>query len=260
MEQQSSASRVLRVPSPWTVVLLGFYHEHAIVLVMLIALAPIGVLIGVGADNLPEWAQLALVIGTVVLISGSARHYVAAPLTRLFKRLFASKVRVAYLRSFREDDSYAARDQLGPILGCIGRLTTVHNPDYIQGLTDVDGHSQQEDAWFAWLELGEILGDGLAAVKLEDARWQEDVLEILRTSDLAVIDLTEASDNLIWELTRALEILPGNRVLTLCRQGTAAPEHAPRPIEYETSLKGRYRLRSELRRRLAAVASQQEST
>jgi len=252
MEKTSSSSSVLAEPRPWTVLLLGIYHEQAIVLILVVSLAPIGVLF-VWQEILPGWAELALVVLSLILLSGVARHYVAAPFTRLLKRWFASRVRVVYFRSFRQDASREARDHLGPILGCIGHLTTVHNDDYIQGLTPVEGHSNHEDLLFAWLELGEILSDGLDAVKLKDAHWRENVLEILRKSDLVIIDMTEATENVAWECARALEVLPTNRVVLLYRAGTSRPQSTPDAIEYDTSIRGRYRLRHALRHRLSAI-------
>lgn len=252
MEKIPSSSSVLVEPKPWTVLLLGIYHEQAIVLILVISLAPIGVLF-IWREILPGWAELALMVLSLILISGVARHHLAAPFTRLLKRWFASRVRVVYFRSFRQDASHEARDHLGPILGCIGCLTTVHNTAYVQGLTPVEGHSDHDDLWFAWLELGEILSDGLEAVKLEDAHWRENVLEILRKSDLAIIDLTEATENVAWEFARALEVLPANRVVPLYRAGTSRPQNAPHALEYDTAIRGRYRLRQALRRRLSAI-------
>ena len=252
MEKQPlPASRTFNVPRPWSVTVLGTYHEHAVVLTILIALIPIGVIV-VGRDHLHGFAELGLTVLALFLMAGGARHFVVAPVTRWVKPLVVGPLAVIYFRSFRQDQSYAARDMIAPILGCIGSLTTIHNPSYIQGLTGTEGHDQSEDAWFAWLELGEILSDGLAAITCEGDRWQQEVQHRLTTTDLAIIDVTVDSDNVAWELDQALIHLPKERVITICASGTEAATEMD-CISYELSPKGRNRFRRALKQRLSAI-------
>ena len=241
----------LRTPKPWSVILLGRYHEHAVLLAILISLIPIGVIV-VGRDHLHGLVALGLIALAVFLISGMARHWVLAPFTRWLKRLVVGSFRVIYFRSFREDQSYAARDTIAPILGCIGNLSTIHNPTYIQGLTAAEGHDQHDDSWFAWLELGEILSDGLAAIKCDGDSWQQEVQRQLAQADLAVIDVTVGSDNVAWELSQARAWLPEDRVIAICAAGSEAAREME-CIAYELSPKGRNQFRRALKMKLSAI-------
>ena len=237
---------------------LGFYHENSILLIIVTAAVPIVVLGVVGPDVLPGIVELLLVGLALALMSGGARHFVLAPLTRLLKSWLTHSFRVIYFRSFDEHHSYNARDNLGPILGCMGRLSTVHNPQYIQGLVPVEGHSEEEESWFAWLELGEILSDGLTAPKFADDEWKDGVQKLLRTSDLAVIDVTGGSNNVEWELGKARASLPPDRVILLRESDSdpgAVPEDAADAIVYDTSRRGRSKLRRALAARLSQISS-----
>ena len=233
--------------------MLGRYHEYAIVPIVLISLIPIGILFA-GRDHLHGFVELGLTALALLLITGGARHYLLAPFTRWLKRHVVGSFDVIYFRSFREDQSYAARDMIAPILGCIGNLTTIHNPTYIQGLTGAQGHDQSEDSWFAWLELGEILSDGLAAINCEGDTWKEEVRRRLAQADLAVIDVTVSSDNVAWERNQALASLPEDRVI-LIRAADAGDSEIVDCIRYELSAKGRNHFRHELKQRLAAIKS-----
>ena len=220
-------------------------------LTILIALLPIGVIL-IGRDHLHGFVELGLTVLALLLIAGGARHFVLAPITRWVKRLAVGPLAVIYFRSFRDDQSYAARDMVAPILGCIGNLTTIHNPTYIQGLTGTEGQDQSEDSWFAWLELGEILSDGLAAIKCEGDTWQQEVQQQLALADLAIIDMTVRSDNVSWELDQALAHLPQDRVIAICSADAGVSTEMD-CIAYELSTKGRNRFRRALRKRLSAI-------
>jgi len=254
-EDHTPPRRPLAVPRPWTVLALGALHEHAVVAIVLVASAPIVVLIVADPDTLPDWVQLVLVGLALALISGYGRHLVLAPLTRLLKRRLTGTFRILYFRSFATDRSHAARDHLGPILGCVGTLTTVHDPGYIQGLTPTEGHSHDEQSWLAWLEIGEVLSDALTAPRFTAETWRAGVLELLQSSDLVAIDVTGASDNVAWELTRAREALPPERVIVLRAEGDEPGVAADGALVYETSPRGRWRLRRALARRLRAIAT-----
>ena len=251
-----NSQRNLKTPWPGSVLLLGIFHEHAILLVLLISFAPIIALIAAGPDALPGVMELALVGLSILLISGLARHGVVVPITRFLKRKFAGSAHVAYFRSFENSESHKARDVISPILGCIGRLTTVHNADYIQGLSGVDGHDQSDDTLFAWLETGEVLSDGLDTIKSDDHTWKSAVTELLQRVDLAVIDLSLTGKNIDWELEQTRRALPRDRIIKIAAQGSLDAGQSPDVIEYETSLKGRYELRRALRKRLASIGSE----
>ena len=243
--------RKLNIPRPWSVILLGRYHEYAIVPIILISLVPIGILY-FGKDHLHGFVELGLIVLALLMFNGGARHYLLAPFTRWLKRHVVGSFRVIYFRSFREDQSNAARDNIAPILGCIGSLTTIHNPTYIQGLTGTEGHDQSEDSWFAWLELGEILSDGLAAITCEGDTWKQEVQRQLAQVDLAVIDVSVGSDNVAWELSEALSFLSEDRVIAIRTAGAESPEELD-CIEYELSPKGRNQFRRALKKRLSAI-------
>jgi hypothetical protein len=137
----------------------------------------------------------------------------------------------------------------------MGTLTTVHDREFIQGLSRIEGHSEHEDLWFAWLEIGEILSDALEAPRLTDETWREGVLALLRRTDLVVIDVSRAGENLLWELERAHEVLPPERVVVLRAVGAEAPLEVDGAIEYELSRGGRWHLRRTLHGRLVEVAA-----
>jgi hypothetical protein len=251
----NTSSRRLAAPKPWTVMILGVFHEHAVIAIILIGLAPLVALKVIGPDELPGLVELALVGLALLLMSGGARHFVLAPLLRVLKPWLTHSFHVLYFRSFEERSSHSARDNISPILGCMGKLTTVHNPQYIQGLTPVDGHSHDEDSWFAWLELGEILSDGLATPKFADDEWQDGVRALLRESDAVVIDVTGGSSNVDWELEQARATLPSDRVILLRASDAPVSTETGNVIEYEASTRGRYRLRRALVRRLRNISS-----
>ncbi len=240
-------------PRPWTVIGLGLFHENAAILILVVGFVPIAFLIAARnqLSGLPVF--LLVTVAYAVIVLGLGRHLVMAPLARLLKRLFTRSFDVLYLRSFRPEDAHPARDSLSPILGCMGTLTTVHNPDFIQGLTIIDGHDGHEDLTLAWLELGEILSDGLEAVKLT-GDWRDGVRTLLDRTDLVVIDLTAASPHVAWELVQAQTALPAERLIALRAAGTPASTPAKDVLEYELSQRGRWHLRRALARRLARIA------
>ena len=249
MSQQQLQRRQFSQFQPWSFMLLGIYHEHAIVLIFFVSFLPIFILWQTRANQLPDTIQLLLVILSLLLISGFGRHYIFAPVTRFLKCTFAQSAQVLFFRSFHPGHSHQARDNLAPILGCMGKLTTVHNKEYIQGLTAVDGHDQSDDSWFAWLELGEILSDGLETPKFTDSAWKNGVLELLHNTDLVVIDITGKSPNVTWELRSAQKTLPQERIILLqdAEVETLPPGEESEIIPYRTSRKGRSALRKTAR-------------
>lgn len=252
--RESGAAPEFGTPRPWAVLALGTFHEHVILVVILSAAAPIFALWAAGPDALPGWVELLLVALALAMISGLGRHLVAAPVARALKRLWTRAFRVLYFRSFDPGASHQARDSLSPILGGMGTLTTVHDHDFIQGFSRPEGHVEHEALWFAWLEIGEILSNALEAPHFRDETWRDEVLELLRRADLVVLDVTRAGENLAWELRRALEVLPPERVITLCEVDAVSPLEAEDAIEYELSRTGRWRLRWALHRRLRQIA------
>ena len=241
-------------PRPWALLALGAFHEHVILVVILSAAAPIFILWAAGPEALPGWVELLLVALALAMISGFGRHLVAVPVARALKRVWTRSFKVLYFRSFDPDASHQARDSLSPILGGAGTLTTVHNQDFIQGFSRPEGHVEHEALRSAWLEIGEILSDALEAPQFRDETWRGEVSELLQRTDLVVVDITRASENLAWELRRALEVLPPERVIILCEAGAVSPLEAEDSIEYELSLTGRWQLRWALHRRLRQIA------
>ena len=256
MSQQHLQQKQYSQFHPWSFMLLGFYHEHAILLIFFVSFIPIFILWKTRSNQLPDLVQLLLVLLCVVLISGSGRHYIFAPFTRFLKFKFAKSAKVLFFRSFHPKHSHQARDNLAPILGCMGKLTTVHNKEYIQGLTAVEGHDQSDDSWFAWLELGEILSDGLETPKFKDSEWKNGVLELLQNMDLVVIDITGNSPNVSWELRSAKKALPQERIILLhdAEVDTLPSSKDIEIIPYSTSRKGRSALRKALYRRLKEIS------
>ena len=65
-ETISTNPRKLNTPRPWTVVWLGRYHEHAVAVVILISLIPIGIIIAAGGR-----LHAVVTVGLAVLASSA---------------------------------------------------------------------------------------------------------------------------------------------------------------------------------------------
>lgn len=57
-----------------------------------------------------------------------------------------------------------------------------------------------------------------ATVTFPDAEWQQGVTDLLRVADAAVIDVTDVSESVRFEVSTALAALPRDRVVFLCEK------------------------------------------
>jgi hypothetical protein len=101
------------------------------------------------------------------------------------------------------------RDLVAPILGCYGDLRVISDKAY-------GGSSKKTDD--QTLDLQQ-LGDVRLAEKLSDQDWRRAVLQLILQSDVAVIDLTMPSLNVLWEAARCIAFLPPHRVFLIGVRG-----------------------------------------
>jgi hypothetical protein len=71
---------------------------------------------------------------------------------------------------------------------------------------------------------GRALGYGVEVLKCDDQVWQSVVVEALSHARVAVIDVTEVTDNLFWELSQALTHLDKDRIVLAAEEGATTAE------------------------------------
>lgn len=59
---------------------------------------------------------------------------------------------------------------------------------------------------------------GVDVFQCDDAAWQAVVAASLTMADVAVVDVSEVTENLAWEISQALKSLPPERVIFVCEE------------------------------------------
>lgn len=59
---------------------------------------------------------------------------------------------------------------------------------------------------------------GIDVFQCDDAIWQDVVTAALMRADIAIIDLSELTENLTWEISKALNTLPQDRIIFVCEE------------------------------------------
>ena len=101
------------------------------------------------------------------------------------------------------------RDLVAPVFGCYGDLRVISDEAYGGVAKKTDDQT---------LDLQQ-LGDVRLAEKLSDQDWRRAVLRLILQSDVAVIDLTLPSPNVLWEAARCIAFLPPHRVFLIGVRG-----------------------------------------
>jgi hypothetical protein len=138
---------------------------------------------------------------------------------------------IAFFRPF--DTRYAewARNLILPVLKSYGRVTHVTDgafeaapgqgglsAAYEDQVKDVLSRIDEYDtATRRMIDLTQkVVGsDLLAGTRMDDATWKAGVLDLLTRTDVAVVDVSTVSDNVLWELANCLRRLPPERVILI---------------------------------------------
>ena len=80
------------------------------------------------------------------------------------------------------------------------------------------------------IRTGRVWNAGVFVLSCQDDFWRSVVELALRHADTTVVDVTQLSENVIWELHTALAEMPPERVLLVCEKDAAAPEVLPSSV------------------------------
>jgi hypothetical protein len=154
---------------------------------------------------------------------------------------------ILYFRSFRNEDSPAV---FAKIVSKAARRFGI-----IEGLVH---RTQPASALQASVDITEQAHFSVSP----DSLWQSWVIEKVRSASVVIVDATDETDSLNWEIAQAVEAVGAARVAVLCKEGKQLPSlgeiwHA----EYTMDRRGIRRCRQELRnwlrnQRNTAVANQ----
>jgi hypothetical protein len=67
---------------------------------------------------------------------------------------------------------------------------------------------------------------GAQVLRISDAHWQEAVTSSLGAADVAIIDLSNVSENVAWEIGEAAKACSASGLVFIAREGTALPDAA----------------------------------
>jgi hypothetical protein len=226
--------RALRVPRLGHGLVLSFFSLLWMCAAMAVALFPYLLFGPYGLNNTP--LTLGAVVFFVVTMRLSGRFGTLA-LRALKWRYVNKRCRIVALRPFEDESaSYLFRNVVGPTVGCYGEVSVVSDDSFARSeLEDVSPHLRASPSlagllglsWrgrlarkymlqggggaFGSLDL-QFLGDKQIALNFSDDEWQEKVRALISISDIAVIDLSLISINLMWETVWCLLLLPPHRI------------------------------------------------
>jgi hypothetical protein len=156
-------------------------------------------------------------VATPLILLGIALFYSARPgvwrryldekrLELAEKHVGHSGCRIAFFRPFRNEKlSTLARNCLVPLLNGYGSVFFVADETY--------DAAKPEIAVGSWVteysEQPELIGGRPRF----DVAWQRHVLEALEGADIAVVDVSVPSVNVLWEIKQCYDLLPAHRVL-----------------------------------------------
>jgi hypothetical protein len=191
--------RVLCLPSLPRAVALSFARPLLIIAVLCVSLFPSFI---VGRSG-PKWAQLfAFGWALISILFLGKLGPVALQLWR-FRHIYP-RFSIIALRPFHHQvASYLYRSLVAPVLGCYGVVNVVSDESFVRSEGKLDDRA---------LDV-RIMGDGRTAMSFSDEEWQKKVIAQIANSDLAVIDLSIPSVNLLWETARCIQFLPPHRIL-----------------------------------------------
>jgi len=208
MELRGFDGRVLRRP-PWVAgVFLSLSSLIWIPCVLGIAWLPAFLVKRMEGGQRASEVALALGIVTLVASGKMATRMVSYYRFRYLQHRFS----ILALRRFHSQAmAYLYRNLVAPAVGCYGIVTTVADESLRSGERRARDASLLDVAAF---------GDPQVALTIADRGWTQQVAGLIATSDLAVIDLTQPTVQLLWEAACCLELLPAHRVIVVGIQGT----------------------------------------
>jgi hypothetical protein len=113
---------------------------------------------------------------------------------------------ITFLRRFSPEYSDLAKNTVVPLLQTFGSVVFVGDRTFesvgCHGLWSVDLNAAP-----GLLKRSEQL--------FTDEEWKREVRKMIERSDVAVIDISDLTDNLIWELAQCYEVLPPHRIIAL---------------------------------------------
>jgi hypothetical protein len=172
--------------------------------------------------------------GTLVIVVGLWQLGLWGAASAKYKRNlnYADYVgcRIAFFRPF--DTRYAkwARNLIIPFLKGYGRVVHLNDESFEQSdyqgvlsgpyekLADdvISQKGRLSQVEREMIEMAEQMGDDMiGGWSFDDLNWQDYVLYLLPSIDIAVVDVSTVSDNLLWELRQCLYHLPPERVILI---------------------------------------------
>jgi len=71
---------------------------------------------------------------------------------------------------------------------------------------------------------------GVVILKCENSFWQDIVRLVLREADVVVVDVTDVTANILWEITTAFEFVSANKIILVYGSDCGVPETIPEGI------------------------------
>lgn len=130
-------------------------------------------------------------------------------LVKIYKAKDNRRFQTVLLRPFRQTQSAFAKNAIVPVLGSIGTGITVEDFDFQTAKVPGSPWSVQRD-----------VSSGLDAVfpYITGRDWKPEVANLISQSDAAVIDVTNVTDELEWELSQCFEHLPPCRIIFVAQE------------------------------------------
>jgi len=202
------AGRTLRQPPLMHGIALSLFRPLWVCAAIIIIAGPTVILRAFDIKSTSFAARLALAWGIGFLLYVGRFGTYALQFWKI--RYVNPRFSIMTLRPFGNTaTSLLFRDLVAPILGCYGDLRVISDEAY-------DGASKKTDD--QTLDFQQ-LGDVRLAEKLSDQDWRSGVLLLILQSDVAVIDLTMPSLNVLWEAARCIAFLPPHRVFLIGVRG-----------------------------------------
>jgi hypothetical protein len=159
------------------------------------------------------------ILGIVVIIAGSfAGDYAAPRIVIWLRNRSPAPLRTVILRRFEVKASEWMRRIVAPTFGAYGTVRTAFDSTYAEG-------RQREKIYD--LEEVEKIADALAQVdvapRLQNETWRDDVVKMIGESDLCVVDISDLSEFVAWELGIAIHLKPVARIIPVAMSGRAVP-------------------------------------
>lgn len=154
-------------------------------------------------------SSVAAIAGFVALLIATRLFIVAA------QSRAAGRATILLLRTFRDHVTQWSLAGLLPALSAYGQVRTVPDPTLGR-----NAPINPED-----VPLGEI-----EHVMIDGAPWQTVVEQCMREADCIVIDVTEPSPALGWEIGTAMAVAPAANIVLVCQPQALAPLLTEQPL------------------------------